>query len=200
MFCTKCGQKFEGRFCPNCGTPAEQTAQQDLSIPTLKKPHYVDFGGESIDVNKVIRMYGFGIRKIGAYTYISEKTGVPVPSVKQILDPIIQHHQSAGETVGLLDGAKAQMSLEIPESREKPLTKHQRINENKKNGVACCPKCGSASLSANKKGFSFVKGAIGGGLGAVVAPVGIVMGLGAGNIGSKKLYVTCLSCGHRWKL
>ena len=25
-FCTKCGTQFEGRFCPNCGTPADAAA------------------------------------------------------------------------------------------------------------------------------------------------------------------------------
>lgn len=74
--------------------------------------------------------------------------------------------------------------------KEKPLTKHQRIKENKKNGVACCPKCGSTSLSANKKGFGIGKAVIGA---AVVSnPIGLV----AGNINAKKVRVTCLNCGH----
>ena len=30
--------------------------------------------------------------------------------------------------------------------------KRQRIAENRKNGIACCPKCGSTSITANKKG------------------------------------------------
>lgn len=40
-----------------------------------------------------------------------------------------------------------------------------------------CPKCGCTHLSANKKGFSYWTGAI----------------------GSQKVYITCLRCGHRWK-
>lgn len=73
-----------------------------------------------------------------------------------------------------------------------------RISENKKNGVACCPKCGSTSLSANKKGYSFVKGGIGATVGAATG-VGAIIGLGLGNTGSGKVVVTCLNCGHRWK-
>lgn len=69
----------------------------------------------------------------------------------------------------------------------------QRIAENRKNAVACCPKCGSASLSTHQKGFGFGRGALG-------ASFGLDVGLFAGGIGSKKLYVTCLNCGHRWKL
>lgn len=63
--------------------------------------------------------------------------------------------------------------------------RRKRIAENKKNGVACCPKCGSTSLSVNKKGYSFVKGVL-------MSPLG-------GTIGMNKLKVTCLNCGHKFK-
>lgn len=62
---------------------------------------------------------------------------------------------------------------------EKTLSKRQRIKENKKNGIACCPKCGSTSLTANKKGFGVGKAVIGT---AVAGPIGLV----AGNKGEKK--------------
>lgn len=63
--------------------------------------------------------------------------------------------------------------------------RQKRIAENKRNGVACCPKCGSTSLSVNKKGYSFVKGVL-------ISPLG-------GTIGMNKLKVTCLNCGHTFK-
>ena len=56
---------------------------------------------------------------------------------------------------------------------EKTLSKRQRIKENKKNGIACCPKCGSTSLTANKKGFGVGKAVIGT---AVAGPIGLVAG------------------------
>lgn len=62
---------------------------------------------------------------------------------------------------------------------EKTLSKRQRIKENKKNGIACCPKCGSTSLTANKKGFGVGKAVIGT---AVAGPIGLV----SGNKGAKK--------------
>lgn len=71
--------------------------------------------------------------------------------------------------------------------------KEQRIAQNKKAGIACCPKCGSTSLSANKKGFGVGKAVVGA---YVAGPIGLV----AGNIHSKKVWVTCLNCGHRWKI
>ena len=80
-----------------------------------------------------------------------------------------------------------------PWPTSKPQSKRERIKENKQNGVACCPKCGSTSLSANKKGFGIGKAVVGA---ALTGGIGLV----AGNIGAKKVWVTCLNCGHRWKL
>lgn len=68
----------------------------------------------------------------------------------------------------------------------------QRIAENRASGVACCPKCGSTSLSANKKGFSLGKAAAGA---FVAGPVGLV----GGTLGANKLEVTCLNCGHKFR-
>ncbi|WP_346877125.1 hypothetical protein [Clostridium sp. UBA5712] len=58
--------------------------------------------------------------------------------------------------------------------------------------VARCPKCGSTSITANKKGFSLAKGALG------VATVGAYGAIAAGH-GKNKVLVTCLKCGHQWK-
>lgn len=71
--------------------------------------------------------------------------------------------------------------------------KKQRIIQNKKAGIACCPKCGSTSLSANRKGFGVGKAVVGA---YVAGPIGLV----AGNVHSNNVWVTCLNCGHRWKI
>jgi tellurium resistance protein TerD len=55
-----------------------------------------------------------------------------------------------------------------------------------------CPKCGSTQISADKKGFGLAK-AVGGGV--LLGPVGLLGGF----VGSKKVMVTCLKCGHQWK-
>lgn len=95
---------------------------------------------------------------------------------------------------------------------------------------AKCPWCGSPSLSAHKRGYSFAKGClaavitipvitiisslvtsliagdmfsgilIGLAVGGVVGPaVPLVVGLLSGAAGSRNVYVTCLSCGRRFK-
>lgn len=55
-----------------------------------------------------------------------------------------------------------------------------------------CPKCGSDQITANKKGFSAGKAVVGG-----LLTGGI--GLAAGAIGSGKIKITCLNCGHEFK-
>lgn len=68
-------------------------------------------------------------------------------------------------------------------------TNYQPVQDN---NVARCPKCGSTSLTANKKGFSLAKGALG------VATLGAYGVVAAGH-GKNKVIVTCLKCGHQWK-
>lgn len=55
-----------------------------------------------------------------------------------------------------------------------------------------CPKCGSDQVTANKKGFSGKKAVVG-----AVLTGGV--GLLAGTLGSNKVKITCLSCGHEFK-
>ncbi|HXS59006.1 MAG TPA: hypothetical protein VN726_22940 [Hanamia sp.] len=55
-----------------------------------------------------------------------------------------------------------------------------------------CPKCNSTQITANKKGFSGTKA-----FGGAVLTGGI--GLLAGTIGSNKIKITCLACGHEFK-
>ena len=55
-----------------------------------------------------------------------------------------------------------------------------------------CPKCQSTQITANKKGFSATQ-AIGGAI--VTGGIGLV----AGAIGSGKIKITCLACGHQFK-
>ncbi len=55
-----------------------------------------------------------------------------------------------------------------------------------------CPSCGSVQLTANKKGFGLGKAIVGG---VLTGGVGLL----AGFIGSGKVKITCLKCGHAWK-
>lgn len=55
-----------------------------------------------------------------------------------------------------------------------------------------CPICKSAQLSPNKQGFKIGKAVVGG---VLLGGVGLLGGL----IGSNKIEITCLSCGHKWE-
>lgn len=95
------------------------------------------------------------------------------------------------------DGAQKQWEKRQAKKRElkdAELREEQRLKERiarmEEEGVAYCPKCYSTSLSAHKKGFGIGKALIG----ASIQPIGLV----AGNIGAKKVRVTCLKCGHQF--
>ncbi|MCA2854701.1 MAG: hypothetical protein IM572_06320 [Chitinophagaceae bacterium] len=55
-----------------------------------------------------------------------------------------------------------------------------------------CPKCGGNQFHTDKKGFSGKKAVAG-----AVLTGGV--GLLAGTIGSNKVVITCLNCGHQFK-
>lgn len=67
-----------------------------------------------------------------------------------------------------------------------------QITEQKRDTTPRCPKCGSTSITANQKGFGIGKAVVGA---TLAGPFGLV----AGNAGAKKVFITCLNCGHRWQ-
>lgn len=81
---------------------------------------------------------------------------------------------------------KIRKAVHPSEQRSYPTTPQYDSN------VVCCPKCKSTSITADKKGFSLVKGALG------VATVGLYGVIAAGH-GKNEVVVTCLKCGHQWK-
>lgn len=68
-----------------------------------------------------------------------------------------------------------------------------QLQQQQYSSIAKCPHCGSTSLFGNKKGFGIGKAVVGA---ALFGP----LGLAAGSIGSKKVQVTCLKCGKKFKL
>jgi len=58
---------------------------------------------------------------------------------------------------------------------------------------AKCPRCASADLTAQKKGFGFGKAVAG------TVLTGGLVGVLAGGIGSNKTIIVCLKCGHKFR-
>ncbi len=83
------------------------------------------------------------------------------------------------------------MTPPTPSSDTSELTSGGSIRDSR--NTVRCPKCGSTSISAGRRGFSVGRALLGG----MIAPgVGVV----AGAAGSNKMIVTCLNCGHSWKI
>lgn len=177
MYCKNCGAKIDddSKFCSECGGPVS-------SCPTSKNN---TASYPEIDVRAILEACNGD--KIAAIKQVKEIAGLSLSEAKALVD-------DQGNVL-----SKPITVKNTPWPASKPQSKRERIKENKQNGVACCPKCGSTSLSANKKGFGIGKAVIGASASMLVPGAGII-GAAAGNIGAKKVWVTCLNCGPRWKL
>jgi hypothetical protein len=87
-------------------------------------------------------------------------------------------------------GCTAAFLGRFPSSCDGPVNSTEKKFTQKSNSPRC-PRCKNTAITANKKGFGLGKAAIGG-----VALGGF--GLLAGFFGSRKVYVSCLNCGHNW--
>nr|WP_072513789.1 hypothetical protein [Ndongobacter massiliensis] len=76
---------------------------------------------------------------------------------------------------------------------EEARIEQERLKEQEANAPVRCPKCGSTQVFANKKGLSVGRAIVGG---ALTGGVGAVLG----GLSSKKIIVTCMKCGHQWKV
>lgn len=83
---------------------------------------------------------------------------------------------------------------ELEEARKQTEQQRQQLRLQRKqyDEMMKCPRCGSTSLSGNKKGYGVGKGVVGA---ALLGPIGLV----AGNIGSGEVMVTCMKCGYKFR-
>lgn len=67
-----------------------------------------------------------------------------------------------------------------------------RLEQERFESMAKCPRCGSTSLSGGKRGFGMGKAVVGL---AIAGPVGLL----AGGVGMQAAQVTCMNCGYKFK-
>lgn len=168
MFCSNCGKELnEGdKFCSNCGNQVIVTVENDL-----------------YDVKSIVDQ--FGKNRIAACKYLSNTYNLPLKKAKELID---KEHERRIENQTILEVAKNQ----IAEKTLKSQKELQKINQLKEEKIPFCPKCHSTNLTAQKKGFGLLKGALG------VATVGLY-GATAAGIGKNKIILTCLNCGYQFK-
>lgn len=140
---------------------------------------YYEYNGEKINLTKIGDQFGTW-HMTKAINFLTEKTGMNRKLATDLM----------GKEYSLTPPNRAKsesINLELKEAKRV----HEKLKELKANEPIKCPKCGSTSLSANKKGFGIGKSVVGA---TIAGPIGLM----AGNIGSKKVRITCLKCGHQF--
>ncbi len=74
----------------------------------------------------------------------------------------------------------------------------QPQSENNNDRSVCCPKCGSTSIQAVKRGYSLGGGCLGFIILLPIAFVLAIVGLIAGLFGANKVRRVCMNCKYQW--
>jgi len=175
MYCTKCGTELNDNasFCSNCGNEIEQN-----EINESKKTSGVSENENPLEICEKCNSVKHKLYRMNTYT---GKTICINCDVKPGRCPYCN---------GKLRTKTAQQCPHCRSSWHKE--KSDTVIPNSSNDVIRCPKCRSTQISANQKGFSAGKALVGG---ALTGNVGLLGGF----VGSKKIEITCLKCGYKWK-
>ncbi|PBH34836.1 hypothetical protein BGV23_12110 [Clostridioides difficile] len=177
IFCSECGARcLKGsKFCNECGTKIDDVKIQKESITKDK-----EYDLKGVDLQHIMQETSF--IKASSVRRLKELTGIELDDCRKILEEPYQKYYNENADM-----------LEEKRKKEDDISKIRKAKEEKKEKekIACCPACGSTSLTAHKKGFGIGKAITG-------ATIAGGIGLVAGNIGAKKGRVTCLSCGKQF--
>ncbi len=167
-------------ICPNCF--------KDIPDDSF---YCIHCGVKITEEMSVVSLNGSSCNKCG-YSINSEDNfctncGSPIHA-----DNIVQTKNSLNlqnESDFSLQEAQLKLQAMTLQAQQQQLELQQKQYES----MTRCPYCGSTSLSGNKKGFGIGKAVVGA---WALGPLGLM----AGNIGAKKVKVTCLNCGKQFKV
>lgn len=147
---------------------------------------YYEYNGEKINLTEIGDQCGT-LHMTKAINYLTEKSGME----RKLATKLMGRTYSLTPPNRAKIQAHAKKAAALDAELEEAKKVRKELREQKANEPLKCPKCGSTNLSANKKGFGVGKAVVGA---TVAGPLGLI----AGNIGAKKVRVTCLNCGHQF--
>lgn len=186
MFCSRCGKKaIEGSdFCSSCGNRLSEETPVSSDI----KPDKIrEINGISVNIDEIIRTHGRN--NVAMADELKKKTGISDKEANRIAG--IAFRNRGIKPLDFFEARAAKADLDRPKEIEKLELEQLRQEAKDSKKAARCPRCKSTSLSAHKKGFGIGKAVVGT---AIAGPLGLV----AGNLGSKKIRVTCMKCGKQF--
>lgn len=162
MFCSECGKQIEdsAKFCRHCGAPI---SAPEMVIAEEEEPHLTEE-----EILQILQSHNYN--KLGTIKEVQQKLGCDYAEAREIVNSC--------KWMGFGARLSADFRSQLAKPSKKQVQK-ERITKNKQEGVACCPKCGSTSITAQKKGFGIGKAVTGA---ALAGPIGLV----AGNLNAKK--------------
>jgi len=174
ILCPECNKEIseKANTCPHCGFPISDTFSESTNKNgAADKQFFCQFCGMQNDVGSM-------------YCGYCGELNDPSEIQRRVQ---LKNFEMQSENLRLQEEQK---NIQQKQLREQQKIRKQQEKEYKH--MKKCPRCGSTSLSANKKGFGIGKAVVGA---AITAnPLGLV----AGNLGAKKVRVTCLKCGKQF--
>lgn len=216
MFCTNCGAKFEGRFCPNCGTPVaepNETQEVDESSTALEgeteelmvydgTQELFDAAGIQINLQQIYTVYK---NEAGVRKYLDKYTEYEPEEINSIVSYMLSH--LTPDEINMIKRGALQLKIE---SKVDSFRKAQS-EENKKNGIVC-PNCHGTNVQVSleqagfknkKKKNSIVRGMA---RGTMILSTGGLWALTPKADGKEKskailkTFAVCQDCGNSWEI
>ena len=180
--CPECGKEVsdKAKVCIHCGYPL---TVENIESQEIEESMYCPYCGKKLPPGSEFCAYcGRSFDGTPNTSLILQRQTTPVISVEK------------KDIISIKENIDGYGSIEAIQREQ--LAQQQKILEQQckqQELMAKCPKCGSTSLSANRKGFGVGKAIVGT---ALLGGVGLL----AGEIGSNKTIVTCINCGYKFTL